>query len=119
MPKKSRKGCVSFMVKIAVMGDSESIKGFAALGLDIFICEDNDTAEETFKNISSEGYGLIYITEHLCEALSRRIEKADKNFNLNIVPIPGVSRNNGIGVNRLKAAVEKAVGSDIIFNKEN
>lgn len=107
------------MVKIAVMGDSESIKGFAALGLNIFVCEDNDTAIECFKKISSEGYGLIYITEYLCEVLSRQIEKADKNLNLNIVPIPGVSQNNGIGVKRLKMAVEKAVGSDIIFNKEN
>lgn len=109
---------MSFMVKIAVMGDSESIKGFAALGLDIFICVDNTLAEDTFKKLSSEGYGMIFITEPLCEALSRLIEKADKRFDINIVPIPAVSHNNTIGVKRLKAAVEKAVGSDIIFNKE-
>ena len=106
------------MVKIAVMGDSESIKGFAALGLEIFICEDDDYADDLFKKISDGGYGVIFITEHLCEVLKRYIEKTDKKINVNVVPIKGISRNNGIGIDRLKSAVEKAVGSDIIFNKE-
>ncbi len=30
------------MVKIAVLGDTESIKGFAAVGLDIYPCDSDD-----------------------------------------------------------------------------
>lgn len=105
------------MAKICVLGDSESIKGFAALGLEIFICEDDSSADEIFKRLCNEGYGVIFITEHLCQVLERDIEKVDRQISINIVPIPGVGKNNGIGVGRLKAAVEKAVGSDIIFNK--
>ena len=32
-----------------------------------------------------------------------------------ILPIPGVSGNNGIGIKNVKKSVEQAVGSDIIF----
>ena len=108
---------MNFMAKICVLGDSESIKGFAALGLEIFICEDDSLADELFKRLCNDGYGVIFITEHLCQVLEKDIEKIDKTLSVNTVPIPGVSKNNGIGVARLKAAVEKAVGSDIIFNK--
>ena len=35
------------MVKIAVLGDTESIKGFAAVGLDIYPCDaDAESAAE-------------------------------------------------------------------------
>ena len=105
------------MAKICVLGDSESIKGFAALGLEIFICEDDLSADDIFKRLCNEGYGLIFVTEHLCQVLEKDIEKVDRQISVNVVPIPGVGKNNGIGVGRLKAAVEKAVGSDIIFNK--
>ena len=33
-----------------------------------------------------------------------------------IIPIPGVKNSNGIGMMNVKKSVERAVGSDIIFN---
>jgi V/A-type H+-transporting ATPase subunit F len=33
-----------------------------------------------------------------------------------IIPVPGLKGNNGIGRQRLSDFVERAVGSDIIFN---
>ena len=105
------------MVKIAVLGDTESIKGFAAVGLDIYPCDrDNDSPEE-FKKILSAGYGVIFVTERLVPFLEKEIEKTDKQLSPSVVPITGVSGNNGFGTAALKAAVEKAVGSDIIFNR--
>jgi V/A-type H+-transporting ATPase subunit F len=35
-----------------------------------------------------------------------------------IIPIPGVSANTGMGMRNVKKSVERAVGSDIIFNNE-
>ncbi len=105
------------MVKIAVMGDAESIKGFAAVGLETFTCEDDEKAAETLKSIENAGYGIIYITERLATVLKKEIQKLDKRLMPSVVAIPGVSGNTGIGTELLKEAVEKAVGSDIIFNK--
>ena len=37
---------------IAVIGDSESIKGFAAIGMDIYPCDDNENAPHLFRKIA-------------------------------------------------------------------
>lgn len=105
-------------IKIAVLGDTESIKGFSAVGLKIFPCEEDALAADIFKSIVSDGYGLIFVTEHIAEVIKKEIEKYNTVLTPSIVPIPGIKDNNGIGVTMLKAAVEKAVGSDIVFNKE-
>ena len=60
---------------IAVIGDAETIKGFSAIGLDIFPCDDNEQAAHLLRNIADgDNYAIIY------------------------------------------SFVERAVGSDIIFN---
>lgn len=104
------------MVKIAVLGDSESIKGFASVGLDIFPTSE-DTAKQDFKKLTSGEYGIIYVTEETAAYLLEEIAEFDEKMLPAIIPIPGVKNNNGIGLKRLKASVEKAIGSDIIFNK--
>jgi len=108
---------VSFMADIAVIGDVESIKGFAAVGLKIFPCEDADEAQNALKKLVNEGCAVVYITEEFASLLSKEIAKLDEALLPAVIPIPGVTGNTGIGVNRLKSSVEKAVGSDIIFNK--
>ena len=105
------------MADIAVIGDNESTKGFAAVGLKIFPCENAEQAEAALKTLVSEGCGIMYITEEYASALSKEIAKLDEALLPAVIPIPGVNGNTGIGVNRLKSSVEKAVGSDIIFNK--
>ncbi|MBQ7726738.1 MAG: V-type ATP synthase subunit F [Clostridia bacterium] len=105
------------MVKIAVMGDRESVKGFAAVGLDIYPCEAGEDAEELLQTVVGAGYGVIYITERIAAVLQKPIAKLNRQLTPSVVPFPGVSGNTGAGVAALKEAVEKAVGSDIIFNK--
>lgn len=51
------------MVRMAVMGDTESIKGFAAVGLDIYPCDDPQEAVRRFRSLTGGEYGVIYITE--------------------------------------------------------
>ena len=106
------------MVKIAVLGDTASVKGFAAVGLEIYPCDHEADAEAEFAKILNADYGIVYVTERLVPYLQKQIAKTDKQLSPSVVPIPGVSGNNGTGTAALKAAVEKAVGSDIIFNKE-
>ena len=105
------------MVKIAFLGDRESVKGFACVGVNVFPCDNLEAAEKTLKAITGGEYGIIYITEEYALALSEFIEKFDERPSPAIIPLPGVKNNNGIGITRLRASVEKAVGSDIIFNK--
>ena len=104
------------MYRVAVIGDKESIYGFAALGLDVFFVADADEAEPVFKKLTQSDYAVIYITEQLAEILSDEIAKFSYKPSPAIIQIPGVTGNTGKGMADVKKSVEKAVGSDIIFN---
>lgn len=99
------------------MGDTESVKGFAAVGLDIFPCDDPSQAASVFRRITNaaDPYGVIYITEETAEILQKEIAAFDEQMTPAIIPIPGVKGNTGVGVRRVRQSVERAVGSDIIF----
>lgn len=104
------------MYRVAVLGDKESIYGFAALGLDVFFVAQGEDAEPIFKKITQGDYAVIYITEQLAATLSDEIAKFSYKPSPAIIQIPGVTGNTGAGIAAVKKSVEKAVGSDIIFN---
>ena len=52
------------MYKIAVMGDKDSIYGFASIGLDIFPVYEPQVAIKTLRRIVDGGYAVIYITAY-------------------------------------------------------
>ena len=105
------------MSRIAVIGDKESIYGFAALGLDCYFTSDIEDDIATFRRLcQSQSYGVIYVTEAAAALLEREIEKVRSQPVPAVILIPGVSGNTGEGLRAVKASVEKAVGSDI-FNE--
>lgn len=106
------------MYKVAVIGDRDSIYGFAAIGLDTFPVKEPQEAAKLIKELIEEKYAVIYITESLQYVLEPEIDKYVTEKLPAIIPIPGVSGNTGIGMRNVKKSVERAVGSDIIFNNE-
>ncbi len=107
-----------FMAKnIAVIGDSESIKGFSAIGLDIFPCDDPADSQKLLKKLAdSDRYAVIYLTEEIYNSAEKERARCAERLTPALIPIPGVKGNMQTGRNRLSGFVEKAVGSDIIFN---
>ena len=102
---------------IAVLGDSESIKGFSAIGLDIFPCDTYDDASRILRNLAdSDEYSIIYVTEEFFNNIEKERSRYEGQITPAIIPIPGVKGNENTGTKRLSSFVEKAVGSDIIFN---
>lgn len=104
------------MYKIAVMGDKDSIYGFAAVGVDIYPVDDHTGAGRRLRTLAEAGYAVIYITENLYAMLDKELEAYRERPLPAIVPIPGASGNTGLGVALVKKSVEQAVGSDILFN---
>ena len=103
------------MYKIAVMGDYDSIYGFAALGLDTFPVTPAE-AGERLHQLVADGYGIIYITEALAADLKQETARYEGQILPAIIEIPGVSGNTGSGVRGVKKSVEQAVGSGILFS---
>ena len=110
------------MYKIAVLGDRDSIYGFAALGLSVFPAEDGAQGARLFRRLSEqegeERYAVIHITEALAAELSEEIEKCRSRRFPAVILIPGVSGNTGDGMRAVRKSVEQAVGSDILFGGE-
>ena len=102
--------------KIAVIGDYDSIYGFASLGLSTFPVDGEEDAVKTLKNLASSGYGIIYITEELAAVTAKQIQKYKEEMTPAIIQIPGVKGNTGDGIMAVRRSVEQAVGSDILFS---
>ena len=100
---------------IAVIGDAESIKGFSAIGIDIYPCESEEPAKLLRNIADSEGYAIIYLTEEVYNQTEKERDRYSERLTPAIIPIPGVKGNSSTGRKRLSSFVEKAVGSDIIF----
>ena len=106
------------MYRVAVLGDRDSIYGFAALGLEVFPVTDRDAGAKTLRSLAEQDYAVIYITESLAEQLQPEIDRYQEDILPAILPIPGVHGNTGLGIRQVKRYVEQAVGSDIIFNEK-
>lgn len=104
------------MYKIGVIGDKQSVLGFKAVGLDVFDCSTSEEAKNIMRKIAKEDYAIIYVTESMCSDIMDEINEYNTVRLPAIVPIPGMDGNLGIGVSRIKKAVEKAVGADILFD---
>lgn len=104
------------MYKIAVLGDYDSIYGFATLGLDTFPVSTHEEAAEMLTRLAAGKYGIIYITEAWALELKHEIAKYQEQLTPAIIQIPGISGNTGAGVAGVKKSVETAVGSDILFS---
>ena len=62
------------MYKAAVIGDYDSIYGFAALGLDTFPIASPEEAAATLRRIAGGSHAVIYITEALAAALGEELD---------------------------------------------
>ena len=105
------------MYKIAVLGDYDSIYGFAAVGLDTFALSDVHEAEKRLHQLAESGYAVIYVTEEWSQQLAHAIDRYKDQMLPAIIPLPGISGNTGEGVENVKKFVEQAVGSDILFSQ--
>ncbi len=105
------------MLRIAVIGARETVMGFKALGLEVFPVESVEAAEATFKKITKPGgeeYAIIYLEENLAMALEEETSKFKGRPTPAVILIPGREGSLGLGQSALRAAVEKAVGTDIL-----
>lgn len=102
------------MYKVAVMGDKDSIYGFASIGLEIIPADDPAEASKLLREMAENGYGVIFITEKLASQMESELDRYREQPLPAIILIPGVDGNTGLGMRNVSKSVEQAVGSDIL-----
>ncbi|MBR1591895.1 MAG: V-type ATP synthase subunit F [Ruminococcus sp.] len=105
---------MSDFYKTAVIGDTASVSGFAALGLSVFRETQPERISKLINRLAANNFAVIYITEPAAALVSDTIKKYRSSPLPSIVLIPAIEGNTGDGMRALHEAVEKAVGSDIL-----
>lgn len=101
-------------LKIAVIGDKDSVVGFKALGLEVFAAREAEEARGVLRNLAKNGYAIIYITEELANGIMDEINRYKDEVTPAVILIPSKNGTLGLGMSALTSAVERAVGSGIL-----
>ena len=103
---------------IAVVGDKDSVLAFKAIGVDVFPVETEIQARDKVHALA-RNYSVIFVTEQVALWIEMLIKRYQARPYPVIVPIPSAEGNRGLGLQGIKANVEKAIGADILFDKED
>ncbi len=102
---------------IAVVGDKDSVLAFKSIGLDVFPVAGEDEAREQVK-LLARSYSVIFITEQIAEQIDSLLKRYKARPYPVVVPIPSAEGQTGFGMDGIKRDVEKAIGADILFGRE-
>ena len=103
------------MYKIGIIGDRDSTLCFMALGFSVFEAATPEQARTALHTAAKSGeYAVLFILEELAVSLGEDMARYKDAPLPAITVIPGKNGGNGYGRDAIKAAVERAVGADIL-----
>ena len=106
------------MYKIGIIGDRDSTLCFMALGFSVFEASNPEQAKAHLHKAAKSGeYAVLFITEDLAVALDEDMARYKDDPLPAITVIPGKNGSTGYGAASIRAAVERAVGADILFRE--
>ena len=92
--------------------------GFTALGLEAYPVTDGSEAKAILRTLNHdrEDVAIIYVEEDIAVELQSQIDKFKDSPKPAIILIPGREGSLGMGLSALNAAVERAIGTNILEN---
>lgn len=104
--------------KVAVIGEKQIVTAFKAIGFETFFADNASAATEILRTLVKDGdYAVIFITEDVAIGMNDTLEILKSRSYPIVVPLPSLVPN-GYGMDCIKKDVERAIGVDILFNKE-
>ena len=101
--------------KIAMIGDHSTVSGFAAAGVAGFPAYESGEALRLLRELAGSGdYAIIFVTEGLAEPILSEISRIPTGSVPAIIVVPDQGGARGIGFRKISAAVEKALGIDLL-----
>ena len=102
------------MSKVAMIGDKTSVLGFQALGFDAYPVIELHEAQDVWLKIKDGNYTVIIVTVEVYREIDDLITEFAESFTPVVLIIPPAKGGKGVGFQRMKKIVEKAVGMDIL-----
>ena len=91
--------------RMGVVGERDAVLAFKAVGMRVIPVQTPAETTAALHKLSTEG-------------VPEALEKYKTMPGTAVIPIPGSRGSNGLGMSRVRANVEKAIGADILFNNE-
>lgn len=100
--------------KLAIVGDGDGITVFKAAGVAAFKASDAKEAKKILRSVAKD-YSFIFLSE----SLAKELEEFLKIFEEQPYPVISVVPTDGgdYGRQKLKSAMERALGVDILFGE--
>jgi V/A-type H+-transporting ATPase subunit F len=103
------------MYKIGIIGATESVTAFLALGVTVFeALTPADAAAQLHRAVATGEYAVLFIDEALAAAISEDIGRYKNDPLPAITVLPGKDGSKGYGAAAIKNAMERAIGADIL-----
>lgn len=100
---------------IAMIGDSSTVRGFAAGGVHAYPAATSEQALTTLRELLAGGsYAIIFITEALAEPILDTISRLRTGTVPAVIIVPDQAGARGIGFEKIRLAVERAIGIDLL-----
>ena len=100
---------------IAMIGDSSTVRGFAAGGVHPYPAAASEQALATLRELVGGGkYAIIFITEALAEPVLDTISRLRTGAIPAVIVVPDQSGARGLGFEKTRLAVERAIGIDLL-----
>lgn len=104
--------------KIGVIGARHEVQAYRAVGLNVVAVASAEEAARTVFQMAQDNYSVIFITEEQAKLIPDTLQRYKSQPLPAIIPIPGSQGSSGFAMKLLRDNVEKAVGVDILFQKE-
>ncbi len=101
----------------AIIGSGDGVLAFKAGGVDAFSAENPQRAREILRKLAKT-YKVIFITDDLARELGDIIDRTNEEPYPIILPIPSENGSSGYAKERMKEQMERALGVDILFQRE-
>jgi vacuolar-type H+-ATPase subunit F/Vma7 len=103
--------------KVAVLGSSDFVLPFSALGVDTFAVEaERESVIETASEIVRLHYALIVVAENIAMLAEEAFEDAVKKAVPCVLVVPFATESEGFATNALGRALKMATGINILTN---
>ena len=101
--------------QLAMIGDASTVRGFAAGGVRAFPADSSAEALVRIRELAGgDEFAVIYVTEALAEPIIDEIGALETGAVPAVIVVPDQSGAKGIGYERVRAAVERAIGIDLL-----
>lgn len=100
--------------KIAFLGDTDSVLGFKALGVETVVPKNEADARTEFARLVKEKTSIIMITEDMMDCLQEQIEETVLAVIPSVVVLPGIKGTQKRGEDTIRELIIRAVGVDLM-----